>query len=97
MNSKKIKRAQLYKLQALQREAFDRGLNMDLHTRATGTDEPWIVGHLNVEGADICNDEEGTTYLFFHFYEPASYWTAERNQAEWDTEFDKIKAFINKI
>lgn len=89
MNDKKIKRTQLYRLQALQREAFDRGLNMEISTRATNSDKPWLVGFITVEGM-----HDDYPYLHFSFYESMNFWTEEESKSAWDEEFDKITAFI---
>ena len=96
MNNRQIKRTQLYKLQALQREAFDHGLNMEIHTRAAGSGEPWITGYLSEEGSNLVEDAEGTTYLWFHFYEAWEFSTAAENLENWAKEFNKIQAFIAK-
>lgn len=96
MNQKKVKRSQLYRLQELQRKAFDAGLNMEINTRMTDTDTPWIVGRINEEGADLVNDKEGTVYLYFYIYDNRDFWTKEKNIAEWEAEFNKIEEFIER-
>lgn len=84
----------LKKLQALQIKAFEKGLNMEIRTRETITDDPWLTGHINIEGCGFVNDEEGTTYRYFYL-NSYDFQTEEENRIRLDAELKKIEDFIN--
>lgn len=86
----------LKQLQTLQFAAWDAGLNMEINTRDVNTDEPWITGHVNIEGCDFVEDTEGTTYIFFHIH-PYKWRDDERNLLACKCEISRISDFINKF
>lgn len=79
--NRKETRKLLNKVSALQKEAFDCGLNMEISTRLkTENNRPWIVGYVWEEG-HIEDREE------FHCYE----W---RGIEENEEEIEKIEQII---
>lgn len=86
--NKKQMRSLLFELQRLQREAFDLGFNLNMGTRNADGNEPWICGHVNKEGCDFINDEEGTTHLYFAMYDHRSF-------VHNTEELTKIKNYIH--
>lgn len=74
--NKKEMRKLLNKLCALMNVAFDNGLNMEITSRETDTDGPWIVGHVSEEGCDY--REKDGRHLSFCLY---NFYSVEDNEA----------------
>jgi len=86
----------LKKFQRLQTDAFEAGLNMEIGTRDTNTDSPWIVGYVNIEGCNFVEDTEGSTYVSIHFH-PYSWYSEKENKEYAYKELAKVRAFINRF
>lgn len=87
--NKKEMRKLLNKCLALQKAAFDKGLNMSIGTRYCG-DEPWFTGFVWVEGSDFTDKEQvDVTHHFFYCYDSNS---VEENEKE----LKLVEEFINK-
>ena len=57
----------LVKLQELQLKAYEYGLNMEISTRETNTEEPWICGYVKTEEALFGNNESALRFDFYNF------------------------------
>lgn len=65
---KKQMRKLLFELQKIQRNAFDKGFNVEISTRDTDKEEPWIVGYVNKEGTNFCDGVDGRDFIHFSLY-----------------------------
>lgn len=87
--NKKEMRKLLNKCLALQKAAFDKGLNMSIGTRYSGG-EPWFTGCVCVEGCDFTDKKQkDVTNHFFYCYDCHS---VEENEME----LKLVEEFINK-
>lgn len=84
----------LKQLQELQFAAWEAGINMEISTRDVNSDDPWIIGYVNVEGCDFVEDKEGTTYINFHLH-PYTWRTKMQNTLALKCEMSRIGDFIN--
>lgn len=75
-------------------KAFDCGINMELATRGTDTDKPWIVGFVKLENAAFNRNDDG--YLLFSFYDRYDFLTEEENDKIYEDEIAKIEKFIEE-
>lgn len=87
--NKEEMRKLLNKCIALQKAAFDKGLNMSIGTRDCGG-EPWFTGYVWVEGCDLADATRAdVTHHYFYCYDTSS---VERNERE----LELVEEFINK-
>lgn len=74
--NRKEMRKLLNKCCALMKVAFDNGLNMEITTRETDKDNPWLVGHICEEGCDFTEKED--RHMYFTVY---NFRSVEDNEA----------------
>lgn len=75
--NRKEMRKLLNKCCALMKVAFDNGLNMEITSRDTDKDKPWLVGYVCEEDCDF-TVKDGR-HLYFKVY---SFCGVEMNEAE---------------
>lgn len=87
---RKEMRKLLNRAQALQKLAFDNGLDFNLGTRLKEKeDRPWLTGNVYEETADFTiKEDEGVRYRFFYVYE----WMSVEDN---NKTLDAVEEFIN--
>lgn len=96
MEPKELFREFLKKFQKLQLEAFDAGLCMEISSRDTNTDSPWLSGYVNIEGCNFVEDTEGSTYINIHLH-PYTWRSEKDNRDDALQILAKARTFINKF
>lgn len=87
MNRKTFK-SYLLKIQKLQTLAFEHGLNFSFGTRDANTKTgAWCTGTVYPEGISFSMEEEGKTFIYFHFYDHDTI-------PIWDDELARIEKWI---